>query len=155
MEIRNLNIFFKINILKKVFKGKLLLKEKKLKTDCNAEEITKDDEPRISLEIIKNIVEVLELKRINFNILVGALFMIPTVISTALISSLIPHIYHLPFKKKGKLSFVVLPAYDRLIFKASVKGEFKVTIYNLLLILILLRRFKLLSFINSQLHNQK
>ena len=155
IKVRNFNVFIKIKILNKIFQWKVLLKRRNLNENYNIKNELKQNNMQLYIEIFKNIIEVLELKRINLNVLVGALFMIPTIFLTVFISSLIPNITNLPFKKKGKLSFLVLPIYDTLSCKIDITSEFKVTIYNLILILVLLKRFKILSFINSELHNKK
>lgn len=147
IEVNNLDIFFKIKILKKEIEGKFLLKEKR--KNPNTQKKNEKDKPKITLELVKNIVGVLEVKKLRIHVLIGALEMFPTVISVAAISAAIPHVYRLPFKKKGDLKYSVIPIYNTLKLKVNIESAIEVSIYNFLLILLHLRKFKVMNLLKS------
>lgn len=154
------NIEFKIKVFNREYNGKLKLKETKKEDDLKEKVISKkginvsaaykevNQKTKEIVKLAKNIIGVLEIKKLDINVLTGLLFLTPTILSVSIISSLIPLIYHLPFKEKGPLTFKVLPIYNTLSLKVKITGEIAISLFNVLLIFILLVKKKMINFKN-------
>lgn len=136
--INDFEISFKIIFFKKEFKGRFLLKKvNKISKINNANKKKriqlKNKEENIKY-ILEDVVSILEINKLNIDIILGTPFIGLTIFLLQIINVLIPSSFCLPFKSKKNLSYKVVPQYNKFKLRANICGEIKISIYQALLI---------------------
>lgn len=139
--IKNTNIYFRISIWKMKFNGRfVLLRQDNVKKDKLINK--KTNKKRKYIKMLRNIIEVLEIKLLKIDLKIGAIYNFLTIIIVQIFNTFFPMIFNLPFKKKENISYLILPQYNTLQFKGRIEGEIWCSFYNTILILILVWKYK-------------
>lgn len=137
IEVDNLQINTNIKVFGKKFSGKFLLKKQSktvVKINSSKKKIRLKDTKKNKFDIIKDIVGLIEIKRLDIAALVGTPFIGLTVFLTQLFNIVIPSLYTLPFRKKEKMRFKVMPDYKEFKVRINVSGEIAITPYNVIIV---------------------
>ncbi len=88
------------------------------------------------IKTLCDISNLIELEKLDIRVVAGTPFVTSTVLSNVILNAIIPMTFSLPFKHKKDISYIVVPNYNKFIFKTQIKGEIKVSIFDGFLILL-------------------
>ena len=120
----------KVKIFRKEIErnGSLVMRKKKYVVK---NKITKIIEKKIiKKEDAISLIKYIEIKKFNINVLIGALFLFPTVFSVPILATFFEYVRNVPFKKLEDYNYTILPIYDKLKLSFEVDAIVKVRIID-------------------------
>ena len=131
-KLDNFESYFKIRILRKEIKrkGSLLVRKKKY---VLKNVITKFIEKKIiKKEDLKLLLNCFEIEKLNINMIIGLIYLYPTILSIPLASTAFEYVKTLRFKEFKNYKYIVIPAYDKLCLQLEVDTVIRIRILDLL-----------------------
>ena len=144
-----MDIYFKIRIFGIEIKRKGSLVKRKSKfliknNQTDKEKVKRKNKKKFIKEInfndMKEILKYIEIEKLDIKILIGVIFLFPTVLLVPMISMLLENIKKLPLKKFKNFKYEVMPAYDNLKLDIRMDSKIKIRIFDIIKIVFILIR---------------